>query len=74
MRLVAKLFAGAVFALAASSAHAAVSVHVDQSAQRMTVRANGTTVGVWAVSTARIGARTPNGTYRPYLLSRNHRS
>jgi hypothetical protein len=74
MRRVAVLIAGAFLALFAAKAEAAVSVHIDQSSQRMTVRANGETVGVWAVSTARIGARTPNGTFRPYMLSRNHRS
>lgn len=74
MRRMAVLIASAFLALFAAKAEAAVSVHIDQSSQRMTVRANGETVGVWAVSTARIGARTPNGNYRPYMLSRNHRS
>lgn len=74
MRILGSLLASAFFLVFAASAQAAVSVHIDQSAQRMTVRANGETVGVWAVSTARVGARTPNGTYRPYMLSRFHRS
>jgi hypothetical protein len=74
MRTFATFLAGAAFVLASLSAQAAVSVHVDQSAQRMIVRVDGATVGVWPVSTARAGKRTPNGTYRPYHLARFHRS
>jgi hypothetical protein len=55
-----------------SAAEAAVQVHIDIVKQRMLVRENGATVGVWPVSTARRGKITPTGTYRPYSMRARH--
>jgi hypothetical protein len=59
---------------AAGEAQARIAIDVDQSAQRMTVREHGEIVAEWNVSTARLGARTPNGRYRPQSMSRMHYS
>lgn len=55
-----------------SAAQAEILVTVDKSRQRMVVMVDGEHRYTWPVSTG-IG-NTPSGTYRPYLLSRNHRS
>jgi hypothetical protein len=52
------------------SARAEVSIVVDKTAQMLTVEVNGSTRYQWAVSTARWGYRTPNGSYRPQRLER----
>jgi hypothetical protein len=59
--------------IAARHADAAVSIHVDLSAQRMTVYADGQTYE-WPVSTAREGYVTPRGTYHPTSLQLMHYS
>jgi len=60
-----------VFSCAGTVAvQAAVVVTVDKSAQRLTVEVDGHTQYQWAVSTARWGYRTPNGSYRPQRLER----
>lgn len=51
-------------------ASAGVVVTVDKSAQHLTVRVDGMTRYSWPVSTARMGYRTPNGSYRPERLER----
>jgi hypothetical protein len=53
-----------------SVARAAVVVTVDQSAQRLAVTVDGAQRYEWPVSTARVGYRTPNGTYKPQRLAR----
>ena len=58
---------------AARGAEARVDIHVDLSAQRMTVEASGETY-VWPVSTAREGYVTPRGTYHPTSLQLMHYS
>jgi lipoprotein-anchoring transpeptidase ErfK/SrfK len=55
---------------ALTQAQAGVVVTVDKSAQRLTVAVDGATRYDWPVSTARIGYRTPNGSYRPERLER----
>jgi lipoprotein-anchoring transpeptidase ErfK/SrfK len=58
-------------ALAASGrADAAVLVSVDISTQTMKVRVDGEPRYDWAISTGRLGYRTPNGTYRAQKLVR----
>ena len=53
-----------------SRAQAGVVVTVDKTAQRLSVTVNGANRYDWPVSTARIGYRTPNGSYRPERLER----
>ena len=55
----------------ASGAWAArLGVDIDLSEQKMTVRLDARTLYYWPVSTARVGYRTPSGTFRPYRLER----
>jgi hypothetical protein len=54
----------------AGPAFAGIVIVVDKSAQRLTVSVDGARRYDWAVSTARWGYRTPNGTYRPERLER----
>lgn len=71
MRRFVIAIAAMVLSLAATVAvHAGVAVTVDKTAQRLTVVVDGTTRYQWAVSTARWGYRTPNGSYRPQRLER----
>jgi len=53
-----------------ASAQAGILVTVDKTAQRLSVSVDGHPRYEWPVSTARIGYRTPNGTYRPERLAR----
>jgi lipoprotein-anchoring transpeptidase ErfK/SrfK len=64
--------AAMIGALSASTAQADVVIAVDKSTQTMSVSVNGEPMYTWAVSTGTYG--TPNGTFRPQLLSRHHRS
>jgi len=71
----AAVFVAAMFAaswLGCSSASAEIVVTVDKAKQRMLVVVNGEHRYTWPVSTG-LG-NTPSGSYRPQLLSRNHRS
>jgi len=56
--------------LAVPASAATVVAYIDISSQRMTVKVDGQTQHNWAVSTARIGYRTPVGTFRPRRLER----
>jgi lipoprotein-anchoring transpeptidase ErfK/SrfK len=60
----------AALLLALTQAQAGIVVTVDKSAQRLTVSVDGARRYDWPVSTARIGYRTPNGSYRPERLER----
>jgi lipoprotein-anchoring transpeptidase ErfK/SrfK len=51
-------------------AQAGIVVTVDKSAQLLSVVVDGAPRYQWPVSTARIGYRTPNGSYRPQRLER----
>ena len=51
-------------------ARAGIVVTVDKSAQRLSVTVDGAPRYQWPVSTARIGYRTPNGSYKPQWLAR----
>lgn len=66
------LVAGAAIALfgALAPASAGVVITVDKTAQHLSVTVDGRSRYEWPVSTARIGYRTPNGSYRPERLER----
>ena len=55
---------------ALTPAQAGIVVTVDKSAQRLSVTVDGAQRHQWPVSTARMGYRTPNGTYHPQRLAR----
>jgi hypothetical protein len=67
--LIAVAAAGALLC-ALAQAQAGVVVTVDKSAQRLTVAVDGYRRYAWPVSTARMGYRTPNGSYRPERVER----
>ena len=69
-RFAVALAAIAVLLGGLTPARAAIVVTVDQSAQRLAVTVDGAPRYEWPVSTARIGYRTPNGTYKPQRLAR----
>src|SRR6516165_5086470 len=57
-------------ALATEPATAGVVIAIDKNSQQMSVSVDGIVRYRWAVSTARAGYRTPNGSYRPERLER----
>jgi lipoprotein-anchoring transpeptidase ErfK/SrfK len=61
-----------VYAVASGSANAEIVVTVDKAKQRMSVVIDGEHRYTWPVSTG--AGNTPSGSFRPQLLSRNHRS
>src|SRR5665811_699705 len=69
-RLAVVLAAIAVLLGGLASARAGIVVTVDKSAQRLSVVVDGAPRYQWPVSTARMGYRTPNGSYRPQRLER----
>jgi hypothetical protein len=72
-RLVAALVAATLLGALSgvfAPARAGIVVTVDKSAQRLSVSVDGRHRYEWPVSTARIGYRTPVGTYRPERLAR----
>jgi lipoprotein-anchoring transpeptidase ErfK/SrfK len=58
------------FVLGFGAAQADVVIHVDKSAQHLSVSVDGVTRYDWLVSTARWGYETPNGTYHPQRLEK----
>jgi hypothetical protein len=77
MRIGASLLTSLIAAtalLAASAAQAAITIHIDKSAQRMTVSVDGVTRYVWPVSTGRAGYDTPSGTFKINRLDADHQS
>jgi hypothetical protein len=69
-RLVFAIAVLAVLTCGLARAQAGIVVTVDKSAQRLIVAVDGAKRFEWPVSTARIGYRTPNGSYRPERLER----
>jgi len=61
----------AITALAIAPARAGVVVHIDKSAQQMSVSVDGTMRYHWPVSTGRRGFGTPTGVFRPYSMARH---
>ncbi|MGH7880621.1 MAG: L,D-transpeptidase, partial [Candidatus Binataceae bacterium] len=70
MLRIAFAFAFAVAMALGAQAEAGVVITVDKTAQHLSVAVDGVPRYEWPVSTARIGYRTPNGTYRPERLER----
>jgi len=67
--------AAATFLVALTApAYADILVHVDKSAQRMTVSVDGTPRYVWPVSTGGPHYNTPSGTFRPNRMDKDHKS
>jgi L,D-transpeptidase catalytic domain len=64
------LAAVAVLAGGLAPVQAGIVVTVDKSAQRLSVTVDGAPRYQWPVSTARMGYRTPNGSYKPQRLER----
>jgi hypothetical protein len=67
------------FALAAASllacanaARAELLISIDKSAQQMTVVEDGAPLYTWPVSTGRRGYDTPDGTFKPFRMERDH--
>ena len=71
VRALVVTFVGLAALAAPERADAAVLVRVDISTQTMSVRVDGEPRYTWAISTGRLGYRTPNGTYRPHKLVRS---
>jgi len=69
-RIVTAIAAAVVLLGGLTRAEAGIVITVDKTDQQLTVEVDGYTRYVWAVSTARWGYRTPNGTYRPERLER----
>ena len=70
-----KLFPSAViflFLMSFQSAHAALLIRVDKSAQSMTVSVDGRPLYRWPVSTGGRGYDTPSGTFRPFRMEIDH--
>jgi hypothetical protein len=72
--LYASIFAAGLGFSSAACAANAVVISVDKTSQRMTVSVDGYTRYVWKVSTGRPGFDTPNGTFHPFRLDRDHHS
>jgi lipoprotein-anchoring transpeptidase ErfK/SrfK len=70
MRRFALVFAAALAVLPVS-AGAGVLVHIDKSAQRMTVAVDGQPAYAWPVSTGRGRYGTPSGRFRPQWMARS---
>ena len=67
--------AAATFLVALTApASADILIHVDKSAQRMTVTVDGTPRYVWPVSTGGPHYDTPSGTFRPNRMDKDHKS
>lgn len=67
--------AAATFLVALTApASADILVHVDKSAQRMTVSVDGTPRYVWPVSTGGPHYGTPSGTFTPNRMDKDHKS
>jgi hypothetical protein len=69
----ASIFAAGLGFSSAAYANALV-ISVDKTSQRMTVSVDGAARYVWPVSTGRPGFDTPNGTFHPFRLDRDHHS
>lgn len=75
MRFLTLLFAACLLSFSFSTrADAALLVKVDRGEQIMRVYVENELMYVWPVSTGRRGYATPAGRFRPYTLSRFHRS
>ncbi len=69
LRISLAIAAASLCVLAQAEAQAGIVITVDKSTQRLSVNVDGFNRYEFPVSTARIGYRTPNGTYRPQRLA-----
>ncbi|MES2750020.1 MAG: L,D-transpeptidase [Pseudomonadota bacterium] len=60
--------------IAASAAHAAVTIVVDKNTQQMTVSVDGTTRYTWPVSSGNPSHETPNGSFKAFRMEEDHYS
>ena len=60
--------------LLGQAATANILISINKSTQRMTVTVDGQPRYTWPVSTGKPGYDTPNGTFRPFRMDRDHRS
>jgi hypothetical protein len=73
-RLGLLIAAAALALLPAARASAALLISIDKSAQQMTVSLDDEPLYTWPVSTGRRGFDTPNGTFKPFRMERDHYS
>jgi len=64
--------AGALAVAFSGAARADVLIHVDKAAQRMTVTVDGQQRYVWPVSTGVASYDTPDGTFTPFRMEKDH--
>ena len=67
-----RVLLAAALALAASPAYAEVLIHVDKSIQQMTVTVDGHARYVWPVSTGIARYDTPDGSFKPFRMEKDH--
>jgi hypothetical protein len=72
IRRLAWAFAALLAAAFATPASAALLIHIDKSAQRMTVEQDGQTLYVWPVSTGIARYDTPSGDFKPFRMEKDH--
>ena len=66
------LLLAAGLAIVAPSAHAAVTITIDKSVQRMSVSVDGLERWSWPVSTGRGNYATPSGSFKPFRMEASH--
>jgi hypothetical protein len=66
------VLAAAAWLAFASAARAELVISIDKSAQQMTVIEDGVPLYTWPVSTGRRGHDTPDGTFKPFRMEREH--
>jgi hypothetical protein len=68
----AVLLPAGAFALACTTADAAITITVDKTSQRMTVAQDSRTLYSWPVSTGKRGYATPSGDFRAFRMEKDH--
>ena len=68
----AVLLPAGAFALACTTADAAITITVDKTSQRMTVAQDGRALYTWPVSTGKRGYATPSGDFRAFRMEKDH--
>ena len=64
--------AAALASVTLTSARADILIHIDKSAQQMTVTQDGALRYTWRVSTGRRGYDTPDGDFKPFRMEADH--
>ena len=68
----AVLLPAGAFALACTTADAAITITVDKTSQRMTVAQDGRALYTWPVSTGKRGYATPSGDFHAFRMEKDH--